>query len=126
MARRHTLAVAAALVGMGACGGSGGDDDAALVDPSVVARVEARDNRFVPETIEVQAGTTVQFDNVGRNEHNVLPAEGTPEDITVDTADLEPGMVAERRLTEPGTYTYYCSLHGTASAGMTGTIVVTG
>lgn len=85
-----------------------------------------RDNTFEPAELSVPAGTTVVFDNVGRNEHNVIPAEGTPEAITVDVDDLAPGAAAERRLTEPGEYRYYCSIHGTETAGMVGTITVTG
>ena len=119
------LAGTVALLAGPACG-SDGDDDVALVDASVVAVVQARDNQFEPGELEVAAGTTVRFENVGRNEHNVVPADGTPEGIAVDVDDLAPGSTADRRLTEAGTYEYYCSLHGTATAGMVGTIVVTG
>ena len=85
-----------------------------------------RDNTFEPEALTVAAGTTITFDNVGRNEHNVVPAEGTSDAIAVDVDDLAPGTAAERRLTEPGEYRYYCSIHGTETAGMVGTITVTG
>ncbi len=128
------LAASAALLAGAGCGddaggdegGAGATPEVTLVDPSVVADVEARDNRFEPDAIEVAAGTTVRFENTGRNEHNVVAADGTPGAIAVDVDDLAPGATVERRLTEPGTYQYYCSLHGTATAGMTGTITVTG
>jgi len=34
--------------------------------------VDARDNIFVPQFIEVKKGTTVTWENTGRNRHNVL------------------------------------------------------
>ena len=63
------------------------------------------------------------FDNRGRNPHNVIPAEeGAFE--TVEAADFEPEATAEIVFDEPGDYAYYCSLHGTATAGMIGGIRV--
>ena len=86
--------------------------------------VLAIDNAFDPEEIEVEAGTTVVWRNTGRNEHNVIPAD---EDAgwRIDTEDFLPGDQRQVRFTEPGTYRYYCSIHGTTKAGMTGEIVVT-
>jgi plastocyanin len=87
--------------------------------------VVARDNSFAPEYIEVSAGTEVLFDNKGEQGHNVIPAtEGafTP----IDTGDFEPGDSGTVTFTEPGDYSYYCSLHGTATKGMTGAIRVLG
>lgn len=110
----------------------GGDDDGGGASDTTVAlvegseTVEARDNLFEPDDLSVPAGTTIVFENTGRNEHNVVPAEGTADTISVDVEDLEPGATAERRLTEPGEYRYYCSIHGTETAGMVGTITVTG
>jgi len=86
--------------------------------------VEARDNVFVPQFIEVKKGTTVTFENTGRNRHNVLPdTEGDFEDIPVDK--LDPGMKDSRTFDDVGEFGYYCSLHGTATKGMFGAIKVT-
>lgn len=123
--RRIAVAVVSLLVVATACG----DDDAeqasevSLVE-GVEVEVSSIDNTFRPEEIEVAAGTEVVWTNDGRNTHNVLPVEG--EEWGVEVADFEPGDVYRHRFTEPGTYPYYCSLHGTTTKGMVGTVVVTG
>jgi plastocyanin len=88
--------------------------------------VLALDNNFVPQEISVVAGTEVVFTNNGRNPHNVLPADdpkatswGAPE------ADFMPKAVYSHVFDRPGTYVYYCSIHGTPKAAMYGTITVT-
>lgn len=87
--------------------------------------VQARDNTFIPAYIEVSPGTTVVFRNVGRTEHNVIPAEdGAFEPIEAD--DLVPGVSIPLTFDAEGDYPYpyYCSLHGTTSKGMVGTVRV--
>jgi plastocyanin len=129
-----TLAAAAVLAMVPGCGDDGSDPAASdeqvrrstgvsLVEGVDVA-VSAIDNTFRPESLTVQAGTTVVFTNDGRSEHNVLTVEG--EGWGVETTDFLPGDEYRHRFTEPGTYHYYCSLHGTETKGMVGTIVVTG
>jgi plastocyanin len=120
---------AGVLVGCGDDDDSGSTavnlDDAEFVDEtgSDAVTVDAVDNNFRPEYIEVSAGTTVTFDNRGRNVHNVIPAEeGAFE--TVEADDFEPEDSADIVFDEPGDYAYYCSLHGTATAGMIGGIRV--
>jgi len=114
--------VLAGVIGSG-CGSGGSDVE--LVR-GVTVDVDARDNTFDPEATEVAAGTDVRFTNVGRNEHNVIPVSDDQTELLVETDALGPGDEAVVRLTEPGTYRYYCSIHGTARAGMIGTIEVTG
>jgi plastocyanin len=120
---------AGVLVGCGDDDDSGSTavnlDDAVFVDEtgSDAVTVDAVDNNFRPEYIEVSAGTTVTFDNRGRSVHNVIPAEeGAFE--TVEADDFEPEDSADIVFDEPGDYAYYCSLHGTATAGMIGGIRV--
>lgn len=116
-----TLLVAG--LGLTACGGGG--DDVELVE-GVRENVDAVDNSFQPEELTVQAGTEIVFTNRGRNDHNVIPAD-PDEDWTIDVADFKPGTEAEPiAFDEPGTYDYYCSIHGTATAGMIGSITVEG
>ena len=87
--------------------------------------IQARDNSYLPEYVEIDAGTTVTFTNKGRNQHNVYPTvEGSF--ATIDTDDFEPGESAEVTFTEPGDYPYYCTLHGTKRKGMVGAIRVVG
>ena len=90
-----------------------------------VVEVLTLDNNFRPEELEIVAGTTVRWDNGGHNDHNIIPVDDT-QDWGVDIADFEPGEVYEHVFTTPGEYAYYCTLHGTATAGMIGAVVVTG
>lgn len=85
--------------------------------------VEAVDNNFDPQYVKVSKGTTITFSNVGRNPHNVVPVEQgafTP----IPTEKFAPGDSGTVTLNTPGTYAYYCTLHGAAARGMAGRIVV--
>lgn len=122
------------VVALGALGAGCGDDgppatsdvpDEEFVDETgrdeVV--VEARDNVFKPQYVSVSPGTKVVFDNTGRNPHNAIPViEGAFDEVTVD--QLQPGDRATVQFSEPGSYPYYCSLHGTTTRGMVGEIRV--
>ena len=83
------------------------------------------DNTFREETIEIEAGTEVLWENRGRNDHNVLPVDET-EDWGAQTEDFVPGDEYARVFDTPGEYPYYCSIHGTTDVGMIGTVIVTG
>jgi plastocyanin len=88
--------------------------------------LSAIDNNFVPQTLEVKAGTEVVFTNNGRNPHNVVP-EGDPKATTwgVLDVDFDPADTYSRVFDRPGTYVFYCTIHGSSTAGMFGTISVT-
>lgn len=88
--------------------------------------VVAIDNNFLPQTLTVAAGTEVKFVNNGRNDHDVVP-EGDLEVRTwgVLVEDFLPGDSYSYVFTTPGTYVYYCTIHGTSTAGMFGSIEVT-
>lgn len=112
------------LVALSGCGeGGSGASDVELVE-GVTREVGVLDNTFRPETVDVAAGTVVVWENGGRNDHNILPTEGDGWGVEADA--FAPGDAYEHRFTEPGEYPYYCSLHGTKTKGMVGTIVVTG
>ena len=98
-------------------------DDVTLVE-GVVEQIDVIDNTFRPGEIEVAAGTEVEWTNKGRSDHDVLPVEG--DEWGAPAEAFPPDAVYRRRFTEPGTFAYYCSLHGTTTKGMVGTIVVTG
>lgn len=145
--RRAALATLALLLAAGAAAGCGGDDgdggdgglasgdadagdvpagvpdDVVVLDGSAVD-VQSLDNTFRPQNIQVRPGTTVTWTNVGRNEHDVLPVEGDAWGVEVD--DFEPGDVYSHTFDDPGVYHYYCSIHGTTTAGMIGAVVVDG
>lgn len=83
--------------------------------------IEARDNKFVPQFVTVSPGTEITFDNKGRNPHNVIPVDES-QFAAIPTDDLQPGDTGVLTFDDPGLYPYYCTLHGTPSAGMDGRI----
>lgn len=89
----------------------------------VVVRILAQDNLFRAGQTTARVGDMLRFENVGRNDHDVLPKDG--DDWGVAAADFVPEDVYEHVFDKPGTYEYYCSIHGTSSAGMVGTVTVT-
>jgi len=86
--------------------------------------VDAVDNAFKPEYLEISPGTAVTFRNDGRNDHNVIPVDAAAFGA-IEVEQFLPGTEATVTFAEPGDYPYYCSLHGTKTKGMTGAIRVT-
>lgn len=105
-------------LGLALAGCSGGADDSGG-DEATVAMF---DNFFEPEDVTVATGTTVVFENLGRVQHNAIDVDGSWEVELID-----PEEQISLTFDEPGTYTYYCSLHAPANAsgGMVGTLTVT-
>lgn len=118
--RKRASALVGALVILGLGTGCGSDDEAAATSPNgQVAGVDAVDNLFVPETVEVVAGTEVRWENVGQVAHNIRP-EDDGQDWGVEIAGFLAGDVYTHLFDVPGVYPYVCSLH----VGMIGTVVV--
>lgn len=106
---------------VGGCGAAD-EQDSSGVSTAGSVEVIALDNSFQPATIEVAAGTTVRWENRGRHDHNVLSVDDS---WGAATDDFRPGEVYSFVFTDPGTFAYYCSIHGTKDAGMVGEVVVT-
>lgn len=106
------------------------------ITPSPGARdketVEARiiDTDFVPATIRVAPGSSVQWRQIGDQPHSVTAVDesfdSSPECGPVDSDRcLGMGDLFENVFEAPGTYEYYCRVHGLPDGtGMTGTVVV--
>jgi plastocyanin len=121
------VVVAAGLLALpllAGCGSSAGSGPATttIAPQSGVVAVQALDNRFEAKAITITAGSTVTWTNDGANAHDVVSAEGT--DFGVRPDAFKPDATYSATFATTGTYAYYCSLHGTATRGMTGTIVV--
>jgi plastocyanin len=129
--RSFAVAFAVFVVGasIAACGadapsapGFGGGEAAGA---GATTDVDAIDNSFLADTVTVAAGSTVTWTNNGRNDHNIVPVDAN-EKFGVQLADFKPGASYSHMFAQPGTYRYFCSIHGTKTKGMTGTVVVTG
>jgi plastocyanin len=71
-----------------------------------VTTVGAYDNRFSPQTITVQPGTTVKWVNYGQHNHTI-----TANDDSWNSGDIKPGASYSATFKRPGTYYYYCRHH---------------
>ena len=114
------IVVAPLLAG---CSGSGSGASTSGPDPrSGTVEVQALDNRFEAKAVAITTGSTVTWTNDGKNTHDIVPAEGTA--FGVKPIDFKPGATYSATFSTPGTYGYYCSLHGSATRGMIATITV--
>lgn len=99
-------------------------DDALDLTGFASIDIDIQDNAFVQRVVVVSAGTEIIWTNQGRNEHNVRPsAEGAFEPIST-LALAEKGSSAALTFDSPGDFPYFCSLHGTATNGQTGRVIV--
>jgi plastocyanin len=109
-----TVAVATVAVGTA----SAGTEPAAAPER---VEVSIQDFQFAPGRLTVRVGTTVVWTHNGRARHTVSADDGL-----FDSGSLSAGGVFEFTFDTPGTYAYFCRLHGGhGGQGMAGTIVVT-
>jgi plastocyanin len=69
-------------------------------------KVEIKDYKYLPEQIQVDAGSEVTFSNEDATKHTA-----TADDGSFDTGDLDQGDAKSVTLDAPGTFTYYCRFH---------------
>jgi plastocyanin len=77
-------------------------------------------DRFVPDNVIIPVGTTVTWNWVS-GIHSVTPT-GNP--TFAGNPIVSAPSTFSHTFDSPGTYLYFCSVHGTATTGMRGTIVV--
>lgn len=111
--RTLSLCLAAAALGLAACGGSDDEPAATAAKAGSGPAVAVADNSFTPASLKVAVGDTVTFENEGAIAHTV-----TGDDF--DSGSLAPGDTFTFKASEKGTFDYVCTFH----AGMQGTIEV--
>jgi plastocyanin len=99
--------------------GGSASEGGAGANPEPVT-IEMADLAYQPGDITVPAGATVTWVNKDTVLHSA-----TADDGSFDTGLLDPGASASVTFDKPGTYVYYCEMHGVPGGqGMTATIVV--
>jgi len=76
---------------------------------------------FQPMTITISAGDTVTWHNLDTATHTVTANDGS-----FDSGNVGGGGSFPHGFTQPGTYEYYCKIHGSPGSGMHGTVIVQG
>jgi len=79
--------------------------------------------KYVPASATVKAGTQVKWTVTGTAAHTVTSPTPSTQGITFDSGTLNQGQDFSFIFTVPGTYHYYCKVHG--ASVMSGTITVT-
>ena len=82
--------------------------------------VTARDNTFSPDHVTIDVGDKVTWTNSGLLPHNVKFSNGSFEEPAEPEAT---SWTVERTFDRPGSFTYYCTVHGRDN--MNGTLTVT-
>jgi len=115
-----------------ACATSGPAVDG-RISPDVDATVQMTAAlNFAPAAITVNAGDTVQFQNISSFVHTVSTSPDTTRErqetrlpagaAAFDSGEIAPGATWNHTFTTPGTYQYFCEPH--LSTGMVGTVIV--
>lgn len=76
---------------------------------------------FTPSSLTVARGTTVSFVNSSGTSHNVNFTSNSPAGGDIPT--FATGSVS-RVMGTAGSTNFFCNIHGTATSGMTGQIIV--
>ena len=86
---------------------------------AAVVVVEMRDDAFEPSIVRIEPGDSVRWVNRGRNPHNVIAIDGT-----FRSKILQSGDSFTVTFPKVGRFDFFCSLHGSPHAGMSGGVYV--
>jgi plastocyanin len=104
-------------------GPGGGDPNPSSGCTGVQAKItiSGGGTAFLPATVTIDSGQPVCWTWTGGTEHTVKADDGSfTSGAPVNNATFQ------RTFNTPGTYGYYCQVHGSTSGGMRGTVVVRG
>ena len=118
---RRLIALALGVFALAACSE---DNDPTGTGGPGASEVWMQNSAFNPFNRTISSGATVTFTNKESVQHNVtsntIPGGATA--FSSSTLNLN-GTFAVN-LTVPGVYNYHCTIHGTPTTGMRGTITV--
>lgn len=101
-----------------------GPAEAAVASPPGPIHVAIRDHAFVPRNIHVKVGQQIIWTNYDQDPHTVTSGANNVDDNRWKSSPLIPdGATFSLRLTQQGTYPYFCKPHQFEEK-MHGTIVV--
>src|SRR5258708_2614524 len=93
---------------------------ASVLAQDAAASVSIQDELFSAQTAQVNAGGALMWSNDGAENHTV-----TADDGSFDSGVLAAGKTFGFTFATPGSYAYYCTLHGGPNGlGMSGIVVV--
>jgi plastocyanin len=117
MAIRRLMLVAGAVSAL-ACGGDDGNGGQGPGDEPGENEVLVGNNSFTPATLQVEAGTTIAWIwSSGGVQHNVTFSDGPASQTQGDGS-------FSRNFAAVGGFPYHCTIHGSPTSGMRGTVTV--
>lgn len=123
--RLVSVVTLALLAGISACGGSSGYGSSTGPGGGGGSRtlsLSMSGSAFSPSLDSIAAGSTVTWANHDGFAHTVTSAPGSPD--AYNSGNVVGGNTFQHMFATAGTYVYYCTIHGTPTSGMRGTIVV--
>jgi len=83
--------------------------------------IAIRNFAFDPQTLTVNAGSIVRWENRDNALHRIVFIDSAGRDTDVDSGVLSPSQSwSSNQFKQPGTYSYYCTIH----PEMKGTLIV--
>jgi plastocyanin len=124
--RLVSLVTLVLLAGASGCGGSSGYGSSTGPGGGGggghTLSISMTGSAFSPALDTVAAGSTVTWTNNDAVTHTVTSAPGSAD--TYSSGNVGGSGTFQHMFAAAGTYVYYCTIHGTPTAGMKATIVV--
>ena len=79
-----------------------------------------QDYSFIPDTITVETGQIVRWENRDPTPHRIVFTDANGRDTNTESGILAAAQSYSRKFTAAGTYPYYCKIH----PEMKGTVIV--
>lgn len=134
---KHAVAVSALTIALAGCAGSetgtSGQDGGARGPNAPASSSDKSDSKsvvmeliqFKPDSLEVAAGTTVSWTQKDAGAHTVTSGTVQEEgggvsqkpDGKFDSGELASGETFKHEFSEPGVYSYFCSIHPATMRG---------